>query len=567
MKRVLLTIIIVLFSLCGLCAPHGKYGKNLAWHYDVATQTLYVTGTGELPCPIWGKKKKYDPGHIRGKKSRVVKNVCLSEGITSIGKDVFRDCTIEDFTMPASLESGNAFYGCSIERLHYKGTLEQWLNGRIAERCLQRTRRVDRVFVGGKELAGKIAIPHTVTHIPAYALSYKVITSLILPNTVTSVDYYAFSGSKIDTVNFLGTLDQWCTKDYAPLSRRRRGPLLIQGRPMPSTVQLSATVTHIADYAFYQQSQLTSVQLPANLQTIGDSAFCGTGLQRIDLPKSLQKIGKGAFGRTKIYRVTWRMPQYEENIDIFNKRYINYFTFTETVRTIPDDLCYKMNSLWNLTIENGVTKIGSSAFEQTNIEQLILPPSVTYIGADAFRYCSSLRLVTVPNSTCYIYPSAFKGCDRLTRTPKAGITVDDSRQKEKLPEMHVLDKEGRNVNMSPKLQDGHMTMLLFDASWCSPSRRMLKYIEAHWDQWKAQYPDLQLVLVLSHDSPVKDYISFGEQYWDPKKYKETIMSKHFNFSSYPFLAFFDGYGKPITAIRGYNPDGIEEGLKKTYESK
>ena len=577
MKRTLLIFIIALYSLSGMSAPHGKFGKNLAWHYDVKTQTLYVTGTGELPYCIWGEKTKNHPIEgkrysfktpylIRGKWKWEVKNVCLSEGITSIGEDVFRSCDIEDFTMPASLESGRyAFYYCSIDRLHYKGTLEQWLNGRIAERCLQSTRRVDRVFVGEQELGGKIAIPHTVSHIPAYALSYKVITSLTLPSTVTSVNKYAFEGSKIDTVQFIGTLDEWCTRDYSPITIYRHGPLLIQGQPVSAELSLNDTITRIGNYAFYNQTQLNSIQFPASIQTIGDSAFSGTGLQRIDLPMSLQNIGEGAFGRTGIYRVTWRIPQYDGNKDIFNKRKVNYFTFTETVRRIPDSICQNMVSLWNLKIENGVTHIGNHAFENCGMEQVILPQSVKNIGVKAFYDSYKIRLVTIPNRSCVIQSAAFTGCNRLTRQPQAGITVDDSRQKENLPAMRVYDADSNYVNISPKLQDGHMTMLLFDATWCYPSRQLLKYVEAHWDEWTNRYPDLQLLLVLSHDSSKRKQVSFGEQYWDAKEGK--VLYKVFDANSYPYMVFYDKYGKKIGYILGNHPELIEKGLKKTYDSK
>ena len=578
MKRALLILTIALYSLSGVCAPHGKFGKNLSWRYDPKTQTLYVNGTGDLPYCIWGKKDRKKPvdgmpysfvypDRIRGKWGVDVKNVCLSEGITSIGRDVFRFCHIEDFTMPASMEYAHAFYGCGIERLHYNGTMEQWLNGRIAERCLRNTNRVDRVFVDGQELGGHIVIPSTVSHIPAYALSYKEISSLVLPASVKSVDKNAFDGSKIDTVFFLGTMEEWCAGEYGPVSKYRRGPLLIQGKPVPAALSLNDTITRIGSYAFYNMTSLESVVLPANLRTIGDSAFCGTSLQKIDLPQSLQNIGKGAFGRTKIYTVTWRMPRYKGNIKIFNDSPIMFFTFKESVRDIPDSICYVMERLRYLTIENGVRGIGQRAFAFTGLYKVILPPSVDFIGHEAFYDCYLVREVTIPNSSCAISPSAFRRCSRLTREPRAGITVDDSRQKEKMPVMKAYDRNGRLVDITPKLQDGHMSILLFVDRTCKPARRMLQHVEDNLELWRKQYPDLQVVLLYNPGTSPDRFSSIGECFIRQKGYGQSILGSVFDVNSVPFMVFYDKYGKKIGAILGYNPQHIERLLQKTYESK
>ena len=52
--------------------------------------------------------------------------------------------------------------------------------------------------------------------------------------------------------------------------------------------------------------------------------------------------------------------------------------------------------------------------ENTEIKDLIIPNSVTSIGANTFRYCSGLTSVTIPTSVTSIGSYAFSGCDNLT---------------------------------------------------------------------------------------------------------------------------------------------------------
>ena len=73
------------------------------------------------------------------------------------------------------------------------------------------------------------------------------------------------------------------------------------------------------------------------------------------------------------------------------------------------------SSLKSVTIPNSVMSIGYGAFGScSSLTSITIPNSVTSIGGYAFYYCSGLTSFTIPNSVTSIGGMAFYGCSRLT---------------------------------------------------------------------------------------------------------------------------------------------------------
>ncbi len=68
-----------------------------------------------------------------------------------------------------------------------------------------------------------------------------------------------------------------------------------------------------------------------------------------------------------------------------------------------------------------VTMIGNKAFAGTKIQSVVIPDSVTVIGVQAFKDCTSLTEVSLPSSLTEIQAYAFRGCTKL-----AEISLPDS---------------------------------------------------------------------------------------------------------------------------------------------
>lgn len=87
-----------------------------------------------------------------------------------------------------------------------------------------------------------------------------------------------------------------------------------------------------------------------------------------------------------------------------------------------DSPFYGSSEIKILTIEDGITGIGSNSFKNcNNLKEINMPNSVTSIGSRAFENCSALESLTVGKGVTVIDSSAFEDCDNLKN-----ITLPDS---------------------------------------------------------------------------------------------------------------------------------------------
>ena len=131
----------------------------------------------------------------------------------------------------------------------------------------------------------------------------------------------------------------------------------------------------IGEKAFCYCSQLTSINLSANLTIIGDYAFQNCqSLTFITIPKSVERIGFWAFGwcfrLTKVVIignavVSRENEQFYSMPSCFGKQ-VKEYVLGEEVTKIGDVAFYDSNELVSINIPSYVTNVGDSAFYNCN---------------------------------------------------------------------------------------------------------------------------------------------------------------------------------------------------------
>jgi len=243
----------------------GAKGSNLTWTLD-SEGVLTISGSGDmhgydLPGAPW-----------YGSRSRV-KSAVIAEGVTSIGRYAFVDCTsLTSVTIPDSVTSigSSAFEDCtSLTSVTIPDSV---------------TSIGDDAFYNCTSLTS-VTIPDSVTSIGCSAFyNCESLTSVTIPDSVTSISSSTFASCTS------------LTSVTIPNSVTSIGGGAFCGCTSLTSVTIPDSVTSIGEKAFYYCSSLTSVTIPDSVTSIGDDAFNGCkSLTSVTIPDSVTSIGGDAF--------------------------------------------------------------------------------------------------------------------------------------------------------------------------------------------------------------------------------------------------------------------------------
>ena len=170
--------------------------------------------------------------------------------------------------------------------------------------------------------------------------------------------------------------------------------------------------------AFYQCSNLVSVDIPNSVTSIGDSAFDScSSLESVVIPESVTSIGNQSFtGCTSLESVD--IPNSVTSIGVQSFADCTSLTsvvIPKSVTLIGAGAFSGCTALTSVVIGNSVTSINQSTFFNcTALKSVVIGNSVTFIGIDAFNSCTSLVSADIPNSVTSIGERAFESCVSLT---------------------------------------------------------------------------------------------------------------------------------------------------------
>ena len=275
-----------------------------------------------------------------------------------------------------------------------------------------------------------VTIPGSVTSIGERAFNGCIgLTSITIGDSVTSIGESAFSGcSSLEsiTIPFVGAKAGVTSSDiyqypfgYIFGTASYDGGVATEQHYygsstsddayttyyIPSSLK-SVTVTggNILRGAFYNCTGLTSVTIGNSVTSIGEWAFSGcSGLTSITIPDSVTSIGDRAFESCELTSII---------VVEGNSKYHSVGNCLIETATKTLILGCKTSAI---PTDGSVTSIGYEAFRGcTGLTSITIPDSVTSIGVAAFYYCSDLTSITIPDSVTSIGDMAFSYCSGLT---------------------------------------------------------------------------------------------------------------------------------------------------------
>lgn len=359
----------------------------------------------------------------------MISSVVIDEGITYLGEYLLNGLNAASITFPESLiDIGEkAFYGCdALKAYNCAKSGAVYIDGNylLANYGKKLVKVMDTSL-----LKGVVTIPSTVTAIGEQFRGATAITGIELPAGLTSLAPFAFYGCKgLRDITIPCNLSAGCSA-FAGCSNL-------------TSVTFAEGVTSVLGGGLGSLGGLESIHFPSTLVEF-DGLLIGSGVTNVTFAEgSPFSVKEGVITKTtdsgveivkalagaKVTDEDGMLVVPQNIIAIGNGAYrdntdIRAVALPDMLDSIGDYAFSGCSSLsGELSLPQGITKLGAFAFYGTNISRAFVPFGVAFVGQDLFSNCNSLKeLVLASNLNCSV--SICRSSDSLERIVVAeGVT-------------------------------------------------------------------------------------------------------------------------------------------------
>lgn len=370
----------------------------------------------------------------------ILKEINIPNGVTIIEIGTFRGCTnLEKVELPYFITeiSNVLFYNCtSLDRIIIPNsvTIIQPLAfyGCVKLSKIEIPDSVkiieDSAFYGCTSLF-EVKLGENIEEIrPLAFMNCESLTEILLPDSINYIGYNVFSGcSSLEHISLPKNLNEILSQTFLNCINLTK-------------IKLPESISYIDMLAFEGCNKLVSIEISNNNKKytslngvlydkeITEIICISPGISRITIPITISKTNH----ITDVLGLCYNLDSifveegnpFFKSIDgiLYNKDITtllsfpcarNKINFPNTVIEIGAQSFLNCRKLDALIIPNSIQYIGSAAFLNSEIREIILPNSLVRIEDCTFMNCSKLKSITIPELVDWLGDWAFYGCESL----------------------------------------------------------------------------------------------------------------------------------------------------------
>ena len=373
-----------------LKANFGKIGKDAFYSFDAKSGVLTVSGSGEMfdyddcdnnPSPFFENED--------------ILELIIENGITSIGKNAFSDCTsLKTVVMANSVETIKDFAFCNCE----------WIKTIIFSNSLKSIGYSSFMFC---EAIKSLDLPESIEIIEESAFDFCTdLKTVYIPKSIKTISKGAFVNcSDITDVYYAGNESEW------------------------EEIEIGDDNDYLLDASIHFDYNTDSDNLNEGKPSASASKVCGeNAFYEFDAPTGTLTIGgKGAmFDYDLLYPSPFSMNEKIKKVYVNGEitrignyafkdcRSLETVVLISGVKTVGEFAFHNCEALRIAELPESVCAIEPYAFKNCySLEEISLPESMDRVNESTFEDCVNLKKVRLSYNTFRICENAFKGCESL----------------------------------------------------------------------------------------------------------------------------------------------------------
>ena len=271
-----------------------------------------------------------------------------------------------------------------------------------------------------------ITIPPSVAQIKRGCFLFATVPATInVPASVTEIEALAFAANGLTNIQVDENNPAYRTIDGMLFSKDST-TLVTFPKGKSGSVTLPQNTRHIAPLAFAYCQNITGVTLPEGLESIGYWAFVDNQrLNNIVIPSSVTSIAACPFANcpalTNLSINEGNTHYYMDGMTIYSAGGDTLLSAHKSADSVflPSTLRVVNGFAGNhdvkyVHIPDGVTTIGTEAFNGSTLVSIDLPSHLDFIDEYTFYYCQSLTHVGMPTTLDTMGEGCFHSCSSLT---------------------------------------------------------------------------------------------------------------------------------------------------------